>query len=566
VNASNHNHNYSRASVLIVGAGPAGLAAAITLKSRKPDLDVCVLDKAAKPGNHNLSGAVLEVDSLQQLLDAVQPEWRESDQAKEVLSRKVEQENVLFLPNKSMTLSMMPAIKIAKLLGLGFGQMIHRGDYIVSVSKLTNWLARIASSLKVEVLHGFAAEDIVMADGDSLAVGVKMKDQGLDKEVQPQINFVPGETISADVIILAEGCDGLVTESFVRRAGLTRLSPKQISVGIKELIQVSDKQYRQFGDQRVVHAMGFPIWSPLIGPNMFGGGFMYSFGDNQIAVGMIVGADWKYCDFNPEEALYRFKEHRFVNQFIAGGKLMEAGAKTIPEGGYYAIPRDAHNHTIGRNNVLIIGDSAGFVNMLKIKGLHNAIASGIAAGQAVAQSIENPAECAARYTSILEASSVNREMYSARNFRQTVAKLGTTAGLPLSCLGGLLPRFTVEKDYQAMTTARYKYRYDEPFEKDILTAMAHVEHREEQPCHCEVLDPSICQNECRNTYGDLCNGYGRPCIVFCPAGVYELIHDEMKSANPSNCVHCKTCQNKCPYDNLRWHAPEGGGGPHYKNM
>jgi len=551
--------DYSRVSVLIVGAGPAGLAAAISLKTRRLDLDVCVIDKADKPGNHNLSGAVLEIQPLHDLLDHYDPKWPEHEQAKHTFERTVEQDDVRFFLGRNLAFCVSPMITMAKWLHLGFGQMIHKGDYIVSVSKLTAWLSRVAKDLGVEVIHGFSAADILVDPATGRASGVKLVDQGLDHEGHPQRNYVPGETISADLVILAEGCDGLLTEKYIEKAGLQREANKLFSVGAKELIEVTPQQYEQFGDHRVVHAMGWPIWTPLIGPGIFGGGIMYAFGKNQIAVGMIVGADWKYYDFNPQEALVRFKQHKFVKQFIDGGTVVEAGAKMIPEGGYYAIPRDPQTNTIGKSNVLIIGDSAGFVNMLKIKGLHNAIASGDIAGQAAAQTLHAPDQAARTYTQMLDASSVNREMYSARKYRQTVAKLGNAIGFPVSTLGPLLPRFHVERDFEAMTTASYKFHLDAPFDKDSFTAMAGVKHREDQPCHCQVRDPEICQRECLPRFQ-------QPCIRFCPAGVYEVIQDRMKPANPSNCLHCKTCQNKCPFDNLRWTVPEGAGGPGYRNM
>jgi electron-transferring-flavoprotein dehydrogenase len=551
--------DYSKTSVLVIGAGPAGLSAAIRLKKRRPDVEVCVLDKAAGGGQHNLSGAVMEAGPLHTLLDEISPKWRESDQAKAILGRKVDQDQVLFFAGRSMAMTMMPAIKAARLLKLGFGQMIHHGDYIVSISQLTRWLVDLAKQTGVEVWHGFAADDIIMDPNGRTASGVKMVDQGLDKHGKPQVNYLPGETISADVIILAEGCDGLLTEKFISRAGLQRQANPLFSVGVKEMIEVPADRYAKFGDRRVVHAMGFPLWMPLFGPSMFGGGIMYSMGNNRIAVGVIVGADWHDCDFIPQDALAMFKTHNYVRQFIDGGKVVEAGAKMIPEGGFFAIPRDSQTGAIGKSNVLIVGDSAGFVNMLKIKGLHNAIESGLLAGDAVAETFDSPTRAAESYTRRWEQANVAAEMRSARNFRQTVARFGATLGMPLSVLANVLPRFKVEKDYQAMKATHYKHKLPKPFDKDGFTALARVEHREEQPCHCHIRDESICIHQCPQTFD-------RPCIKFCPAGVYELIHGQMKPANPSNCVHCKTCQNKCPYDNIRWTVPEGAGGPRYQNM
>ncbi len=573
--------DYNKVSVLIVGAGPAGLASAIQLKVLKPEIDVCVIDKAPGLGNHNLSGAVLEVQALNRLLDSAVPDWQDSEAARDVLARKVHEDNVMFFLGKKLAFNIFFIIKLAKIFRLSVGQMIHKGDYIVSISKLTKWLGRLAKELGAEVLTGFAAEDIILAPLDrsnvghkasdsekyltgldestDKATGVKLVDQGLDKEGDKQPNFVEGEIINADFILLAEGCDGLLTEKFIEKAKLQRQSPQLYSVGVKEIIKVSSEQYKKFGDTRVVHAMGYPLWTPVIGPGMFGGGIMYPAGDEHIAVGMIVGADWKYCDFNPQDALTNFKNHRFVKKFIEGGEVVETGAKMIPEGGYYAVPRDAETGSIGKGSVMILGDSAGFVNMLKIKGLHSAIDSGIQAAKAIAENLNNPEAAASRYTELIGQSNVAGEMASAKNFRQTVAKFGPLQGMPLSVLASLLPKFKTEYDYEAMTIAPYRLKPNQEYDKDTFTAMAATEHREEQPSHLTILDSDICRTRCTPQFGS-------PCITFCPAGVYETVHDEVKPANPSNCLHCKTCQRKCPFDNIRWTVPEGGGGPRYKQM
>ena len=553
------NKDYNKVSVLIVGAGPAGLASAIQLKAEKPEIDVCVIDKAPELGNHNLSGAVLEVEALHRLLDSAAAGWQDNEAAKDVLARKVHEDDVMFFLGKKLAFNIFFVIKLAKIFRLSVGQMIHKGDYIVSISKLTKWLGQIARQLGVEVLTGFAAEDINLDESADKATGVKLVDQGLDKEGNKQPNFVEGEIINADFVVLAEGCDGLLTENFIEKAKLQRQSPQLYSIGVKELIKVSSEQYKKFGDTRVVHAMGYPLWTPVIGPGMFGGGIMYPAGDEQIAVGMIVGADWKYCDFNPQDALTNFKNHRFVKKFIDGGTVVEAGAKMIPEGGYYAVPRDAETGSIGKGNVMILGDSAGFVNMLKIKGLHSAIDSGIQAAKAIAENLNSPEAAASRYTELIDQSNVAGEMASAKNFRQTVAKFGPLQGMPLSVLGGLLPKFKAECDYEAMTIAPYRHKPNQEYDKDTFTAMAATEHREEQPLHLTILDSDICRTRCTPQFGS-------PCITFCPAGVYETVHDEVKPANPSNCLHCKTCQRKCPFDNIRWTVPEGGGGPRYKQM
>ena len=545
--------------MLIVGAGPAGLASAITLKNKQPRTEICVIDKAPEPGNHNLSGAILEGDCLDTLLNPVDKEWKKSEQAKEILTYKVTKDNLLFLAGRNFSFNISMSIKVAKALKLNFAQMSYTGDYIVPISKLTRWLCQTAKKLGVEVIHGFAAEDIIYDEKKNAAIGVKLVEQGLDKEGRKQLNYVAGEIINADVIILAEGCDGLVTEKFIEKAGLVRRGNQLYSVGVKEIIRVSDEQFKRFTAGRAIHALGYPIWTPMLGPAMFGGGVMMPVSQNHISVGQIIGLDWKYCNFNPQDALTNFKNHRFVRKFIEGGTVVEAGAKMIPEGGYYALPRNPQTSAIGKANVLLLGDSAGFVNMLKIKGLHNAIKSGIAAGQAIAECTNNLNAAASKYTELLNMSGVIEEMRQAAKFRQTVAKLGPLFGMPLSILGDKLPKFKIEEDYKIMTSKRYKYKPAKNYDKNTFTALAATEHREEQPSHLTIINTNICAQKCTPKFDS-------PCITFCPAGVYETIAGQVKPANPSNCVHCKTCQRKCPFDNIRWTAPEGGGGPRYKSM
>jgi len=553
------NAEFGKLQVLIVGAGPAGLSAAIRLKSKKPDMEVCVLEKSAHIGNHTLSGAVLEIDAIHMLLDEVMPDWLESDECKGVLENKIDRDDVMFLLGSKFAFNTYFGLKIAKKLNLGPGQMIHLGDYSVSISRLTRWLGDIAKGMGVEILTGFSAEDIILDETKSKVTGVKLVDQGLDEDGNRQPNYLAGEIIEADFVALAEGCDGLLSEKLIENAKLQRQTEQLYSVSVKELIKVRPGQYERFTKGRVVHALGYPLWTPVIGPAMFGGGIVYAGFKDHLSVGIIVGADWKYCDFNPQDALVRFKQHSFVKQFIDGGTVVEAGAKMIPEGGYCAIPREPRTNSIGIGNCMILGDSAGFVNMLKIKGLHNAIISGVKAGDAIAHTENTPLDAAARYTDLIEVSSVMEEMKSASKFRQTVAKFGPLIGMPLSAMGNLVPLFKVEPDYKEMKTAKYRYKPKQKFDKDTFTAVAATDHREDQPSHLIVINRNICAQKCEPKFG-------RPCITFCPAGVYESVGDTLKAANPLNCLHCKTCQRKCPFDNIRWTVPEGGGGPKYKRM
>ena len=549
--------NYSKTNVLIVGAGPAGLAAGIKIKIENPDLEVCVIDKGAEPGNHNLSGAVLEINALKTLLDQASPGWEETKAAKTVLGTPIKDDDMMLFMGDTFSMNVISAVKLAKVFRLGLGQMIHKGDYSVSISQLCSWLSDIAEEKGVEVLTGFSAEEIILAEDHSVE-GIKLVDQGRDHDRKKQPNFVPGEEIKADFVLLAEGAEGLLTEKFIERAGLKRISPQLYSIGVKELIRVSDEQFEQFGANRVVHAMGYPLWSPLTGPDMFGGGIMYAGEKNHIAVAIIVGIDWKYHDFSPQQALANFKKHKFVRKYIENGTVAEAGAKMIPEGGLAAIPR-AEQGEIGKNNAMILGDAAGFVNMLKIKGLHNAIESGVLAAQAVIENTGQPSGAAARYTELVDHGSIGREMRSAKNYRQMIAKFGLLMGAPFSAIGKILPHLDVEDDSRALKHRQYKYKPEKPFDRDTFVAKAYAEHREEQPNHVLIRDLDICNQECRTSYEI-------PCLTFCPAGVYEMIDGKLKAANPSNCLHCKCCQRKCPYQNVQWTVPEGGGGPRYERM
>lgn len=558
--------DYTHVSILVVGAGPGGLAAAIAAKSANKEADVAVLEKGEALGNHNLSGAVLEMASLKRLLDEASPDWLCMEGADHIMGREVKDDDVYFFLGKKFVINISPLIKLGKKLGLSFGEMDNSGDHVVSICKLTKFLGKIAISLGVEVYTGFGVKEILYDQTGKKGCGVKLVDQGLDKKGLPQPNYLKGEAITADVIILAEGADGLVAEDLVAKAGLKRRINQVFSIGVKEIIRVSKERYESFGNNRVVHTLGYPLWFPIFGPDIFGGGFAYSYGDNQIAIGILAGADWKYCNFNPQKALEDFKRHTFVRQFVEGGEIIEAGVKMIPEGGYYALPRHIPlsakgkaTGTVGYKNVMIVGDSAGFVNMHKIKGLHNAIESGLVAGKAAIQCLKEPDKAAEVYTSMLERNSVMTEMKSARNFRAIIAKFGSTLGFPLSIVGKYLPKFNIERDFKAMTSAKFKYDMPGKFDKTTFVALAGTKHREDQPSHLSILDQNFCINKCDPLFD-------RACITFCPAGVYEQVGNDTLPANPSNCIHCKTCQRKCPFDNIRWTVPEGGGGPRYKQM
>lgn len=549
---------WNTATVLVVGAGPAGLSAAIALKKARPDADVLVLDKSMGPGHHILSGAVVEPGPLEALMDLADPAWRQDERATAVLGRRVRSEDTVFLWGESSHFRITPLLRLARTLGMGVGHMLHEGDYVVSGSRLVSWLTDLARKVGVEVLHGFGVEEVVL-DESGRATGVRTVPQGLDRDRKPMRNHQPGEVIHARHVILAEGTRGFVTERTIERLGLKRLQVPLYSVGVKQVFEMPPDRYKAFGEDRVLHTVGWPLWKPVVGPGLLGGGFFYPMGDNRLAAGLIMGLDWPYTDLVPQDAFVRFTEHPMVQKILEGGRLVEAGARLIPEGGYYALPRDPTTQSIGRSNVLLVGDGAGFVDMHRIKGLHNALLTGMAAGRALDRCWDRPDEGAQTYTTLVEEAGVLKEMRASRNFRQVIARFGNLVGFGLSPVAGALPRIEAESDQHTMTGGSYPHKLATPFDKDAFVGLARVEHREDQPVHCEVLDESVCRERCAGRFG-------HPCVGFCLAGVYEVHGRDMKAVNPSNCIHCKNCECKCPYDNLRWHVPEGGGGPRYEGM
>lgn len=546
-------------SILIVGAGPAGLSAAIRARQLHPDADIVIIDKASSAGEHNLSGAMLEGAALAQLLDPIDPNWRNDPLAQAALPAQVEIDDIHFLLGKRWTIPLSPFFRIAKKLKLSVGEMVHDGDEICSVSLLTHYLAKVANKLNIDLLYGFAASELIWNESKGRVTSVKLVDQGISREGELLPNYQAGEIITPDLLILAEGADGLLTEQFIEQAGLRRERNQLYSLGVKELIEVSPEQFAAFTAHRAIHTIGWPLWRPLIGPSLFGGGFAYPVAEGVLALGVIMGLDFPYSDFNPQDTLTLFKAHPAISRFVEGGKVVEAGAHMIPEGGFHALPRDPRTGTLGRGNTVLTGDSAGLVTMLKIKGMHNAILSGMAAAEAISVGLEHSSQFAKVYSANLESAGIFKEMKPARIFRQVIAKLGPLLGKPLSLFTKVIPCFDIAPDYQQMKVGRFPLQPAHPYDKNQFTSLSKTAHREDEPPHLKVQSLEVCLKECLPKFG-------APCITFCPAGVYESIQGEPRPANPSNCVHCKTCQRKCPFDNIRWHVPEGGEGPRYQRL
>lgn len=538
----------NRMDVLFVGAGPASLAGAIKLKQLLNEQDrsesVVIIEKADKLGQQNLSGAVFEANVLDELI----PDWRgrNDEFITKMLGNKVEIDEMLLLLGDRI------AVKLPKSIVPSY--MRHKGDYVLSVSELVNWLATIARELGVEIYTGFAAKELV-TEGNSVR-GVKLGDKGLNKEREKQSNYTPGEILEAKVTVFGEGSLGLLSEELVKRFNLDNGRNQQIhSIGVKEVIKLPEEN--NLSPIRVVHTVGFP--NKLLTPDIFGGGFIYGIGRNMVALGIILALDWRYCDLDPQKELQLFKSHSFIRKLIEGGQVIAYGAKTIPEGGYYSIPR------LTTNGAVIVGDAAGLTNVRKLKGLHYAIKSGMLAAEAVFEAIQEQdfsKNALSAYERLLERSFVMKDIYTGRNYRQVFNKAGRAGlylGAPLSLFQQGIPfRLRTEPDCRRLTRARVNRRYKDGIDRLTAVNLSGTIHREDEPSHITFSDPLEC-TKCGEQYG--CH----PCEFFCPAEVYKFEQDRLVLSS-SNCVHCKTCREKCPLQVIRWEVPEGGDGPRYKIM
>jgi electron-transferring-flavoprotein dehydrogenase len=518
--------------VLIIGAGPAGLATAIRLKQtfnrQHKELSVVVLDKAPNLGEHSLSGAVFEPECLDELL----PGWRDSERS--ILSEMsvVEKDEMWFLTGSK-------AFRIPSLL-VPRG-MHHKGDQLVSLTRLVHWLGQEATKAGVEVYTGLSAASLIW-EGDTVK-GVKLVDQGLDKERKPKSNYQEGEQVLAKVTVLADGSRGVLSREYATRMG-GQLNPQAFSIGVKQIFRLPKGNH--FGPNRAVHTLGFPNHS-----DVFGGGFFYSMGEDLLAAGLILGLDWKYTDLNPQLEMEYWKTHPFVADLLKGAEVIAAGAKTIPEGGFYSLPK------LWSDGALVVGDAAGFVDMEKIKGVHYAILSGMAAADAVSGTL-NGSGSLAMYPVNLEDRGVMGEMRHARNFRQAF-QWGLYIGMPLSQVQTFLPfRIGIQPDHaRTKSGAKLKRSFKPALERATFAYLSNTMHREDEPSHLLIPDASLCRR-CEKEFGS-------PCTVFCPTEVYTRRNDAI-SISATNCVHCGTCAIKCPLQNIIWTPPEGGEGPRYKKM
>lgn len=549
--------------VLFVGVGPASLSGAIRLmqlqgahnkkvaetgQGKKKELMVAVIEKGGGVGLHNLSGAILDTRALDLLL----PDWRKENPPIESI---VKSHEVRYLFRKGSLKSPLTPPPLA-----------NKGYPIISLSKFTQWLGKRAEALEVNIFDHFPARELLWEN--EKVVGVRCQDRGVDKVGKPKENYEPGAEIRSSITILAEGTRGSLTKELVEKKNLLAgKNPQGYAVGIKEVWKVKPENFRE---GHVSHTMGFPL-----GLSTFGGGFIYHMRENQVALGLVIALDYQDPLLDPYEMMQRFKTHPFLARLLEGGERIAYGAKTIPEGGYYAIPN------LAVNGCMIIGDAAGFVNAQRIKGIHLAMESGIAAAELIWEALEKgdfSKNILSRYEERMRNSVAGKELKRVRNFHQAFHK-GLIGGFIKATLQyvtfgrGLADPMRVEEDAKSLKTLgtphgaaapRTAMRYDgkRTFGREDNIFFSGTEHEEDQPCHLEVPDTSICYGRCREEFGN-------PCQYFCPAKVYEFVGEGKErrlQINFTNCLHCKTCDIKDPYGNIVWHCPEGGGGPRYKIM
>ncbi len=553
--------------VVYVGGGPAALTSAWSLKKlvqqhnqkvakdgtgkELPMPQIAVIDKASKIGNHSLSGAVLDTRILADLREIAPDET-----FKPPFEAQVTSDNIYFLTKKWK----FPVLFTPP-------SMHNKGYQIITLGKWTRWLGDLAEKEGVEIFAGFSGTELLEENGK--IVGVRTGDMGRDKEGNPKSDFQEGVDIRAKVVVLAEGTHGHLTKKLIADKKLDGANPMCYATGVKEVWQLPDNR---FPAGKVVHTMGWPL-----GLHQFGGSFIYGLDEKRLAIGLVVGLDSKDPFTDAHRLLQEFKQHPYIANILKGAELERYGAKTIPEGGYWSIPQ------VYGDGFMILGDSASFVNVMRLKGIHLAMKSGMLAAETIVEALAKDdftSTTLKSYHDKVESSWIKKEMWKVRNFRQGYHKnlltgMFHTAMQILTGGRGLTAHAQSQPDHTTMAkvadwygknipTPAMSYPGDKKLTFDKLTSVYHsgTLHEENQPCHLKVSDTNICVTKCTQEYGN-------PCQYFCPANVYEIISDpkdpnqKKLQINFTNCVHCKTCDIMDPYQVINWTAPEAGGGPSY---
>jgi electron-transferring-flavoprotein dehydrogenase len=535
--------------VVVVGAGPAGLSAAIRLRQlameNGKDLSVCVIEKGSEVGAHILSGAVIETRALDELI----PDWKEKGAP---LNVEAKDDTFLFLTEGKATKLPTPP------------QMHNHGNYIVSLGNVCRWLGEQAEALEVDVYPGFAAAEVLYNEDGSVK-GVATGDMGISKTGEKTANYEPGMELHAKYTIFAEGCRGSLTKTLFDRFDLRKdCDPQTYGIGIKELWEIAPEKSKPGS---IVHTIGWPLDSKT-----YGGSFIYHLDNNQLAIGFVVGLDYQNPHLSPFDEFQRFKHHPAVKALLEGGRRVSYGARALSEGGVQSLPK------LTFPGGVLVGDTAGFLNVPKIKGTHTCMKSAMLAADSIFAELSKDAPSAevVSFTDAVKNSWVWDELYKVRNIRPSFHKglwfaLGYSA-LETYVFRGKAP-WTLKNhaDHTALKKASEcpKIAYPKPdgvisFDKLSSVFISNTNHAEDQPVHLTLKDASV------PTSINLAE-YDGPEQRFCPAGVYEFVEDEGQGGrrlqiNAQNCVHCKTCDIKDPTQNINWVVPQGGGGPNYPNM
>ena len=533
--------------VVIVGGGPAGLSAAIRVKQQAEkagqEVSVCLLEKGSEIGAHILSGAVIETRALAELF----PDWQERGAP---LHTPAGEDRFLWLSEGGASKLPTPP------------QMSNHGNYIVSLGNFCRWLGEQAEALGVEIYPGFAAAEVLYHEDGSVK-GVATGDLGLGKDGQPGPNFQPGMELHARQTVFAEGCRGSLTRELFERFNLRDgADPQTYGIGIKELWEIDPAKHQP---GLIVHTVGWPLSS-----DTYGGSLLYHLENNLVAVGFVIGLDYKNPWLSPFEEFQRYKTHPSIRGFFEGGRRISYGARALSEGGYQSLPK------LTFPGGLLIGDTAGFLNVPKIKGTHMAMQSAILAADGVLAALaDESSKEAVAYPAALKQSWLHDELYRVRNIRPAF-KWGLLGGLAYGAIDtflfrGKAPWTMAQHDdhTQIGDKAAYpKIAYPKPdgvltFDRLSSVFLSATNHEEHQPCHLRLKDEAV---PISVNYAK----YGAPETRYCPAGVYEILGEEEGNPrlqiNGQNCLHCKTCDIKDPTQNIVWTVPEGGGGPNYPNM
>jgi electron-transferring-flavoprotein dehydrogenase len=559
--------------VVFVGAGPANLAAALHLKNqiaehdemvergikagnKVGEIEIAIVEKGPFVGAHILSGAVMDPIAIRELM----PDFLE--QGCPVDSVVTEDAFWYLTESKSINAPVVPP------------PLKNKGKYIISLSKMCEWLGEKCEEAGINIFPEFPASE-VLYDANDHVIGIRTGDKGIDKEGKPKANFEPGVDLLAKVTVLGEGSRGSLAKQLMARLGLMEgKEPQVFSIGVKELWEVPAGN---FEEGKVVHTLGFPSDT-----DTYGGGWIYGMKNNVVSIGYVTGLDYKDPNIDPHAEFQKFKMHPKVAEVLRGGKMIKYGAKSINTSGYWTMPK------LYADGVLLVGDTASFLNGQRIKGIHMAMKSGMLAAETILDALGN-GDCTAKhlrhYEEKVNLSWIYDELHPVRNFHASFQSGRWSAlinsGLQFVTKGlawGFMPkehhiagheRMEKLSESGAVETgdSRYaKLKFDKQLTFDKITDVFHsgVSHDEDQPSHLHVLDTEICATRCAEEYGN-------PCQRFCPAAVYEMEQNDKTGrkelkVNFSNCVHCKTCDIADPYQIINWVTPEGGGGPNYKGM